>query len=420
MDLESGLAIADTVRSLVSSDVLRENLVALIGSSPEFASLSAAEKQALLKSVGTAINLGLLKLALGIVSSSLHLPGLSTQIIGGLTGAPPISELTAATPAKLLNQALDNPIAQLSLKQSLLEELVKLTNVSSDAAAAVIQKAVNPLLLDSSPSTISEFTADLEKSLNDQGVQADISKELAVTAAIQLQREVTIPLLDRSFVSAQIDKAQVLLKQGAGEITSEENQKLQDQLSKVKGSDLESNRQFADTIQKGLIDDGVEKSRAGELSTLATRLVVAPTPIPTSPLNQLNPSKLLSPAALSESLTASIVDKFKPITGELSARETADRTTSLLIGSNSTSIRTLLNDQVRNLKNEGNDNSVTQFFNQADTIQPTLPLYALTGAVTQVVKKSVGHYMDPQSKEGLMTQNMLKSRYVKPELEFTV
>jgi hypothetical protein len=343
---------------------------------------------------------------------------LSAQILGNLPGAPSIDKLSPSTQGAKINAALDNPIAQIFLKTDLINQLVKELGVSQEQAGSFVSNALNPILLKTNFNSVEDFAAAVAQGLKDQGLSGSLSLSLAGTAAANLNSEIAIPTLDRTLTNANFDNAAAAIQSNSRISVSDRNT-LQAAFDKVTSQNPSTAREFLTSFRTELTVQGLDQTQASQQAILITRALhpaVASTAA-TSPLLQSGSSTLLKPPDLAETLTADVVDKFTPALGELRARLLADKVNNQLISSNS--ISSDFKQELKKLTDAGKSKEVSEFYANANVTKPSVPLYALKNAISQIIQDENITYMDPAKQSDVMNYGALKS-LKKPPLDINV
>lgn len=218
-DITSSLSFSTTVRDLIASGFVQENVGRLVASDPELASLTATQKQDLVASLSAVLNISLAIVALSQISLSLGTPGLIPQLLANI---PAFSFSANGVPSGSLAAVLVNPLAQLFLKANLVAILaqqqalpaganltgsetqqVKKVGSHLDRLTTIVQminQAVNNVISKEDQLTSEEdLRSAFRTAFSQQGFTGTTLTTLTESAVSLIKSENALPSLDTTF-----------------------------------------------------------------------------------------------------------------------------------------------------------------------------------------------------------------------------
>lgn len=395
--IDSALAFAANVRSLVASGDIEGLLTRLILTDPNLSSLSLIQKQELIEPLANLIKLGLLQVALSQVGLSAGAPGLAGQVIGNLAGAPAV---VAPSPQEKLRAAITDPFRQIVFKND-----ISLALGGGDQINAIINRALSRVFTQGNFATEEDFTNAVKQALLDEGLTQAQADKAARVVQDALDNQELMTTLDKAF------SAGVLL----GAVTSASNGTTPADVSvqfpagspnrlaldKVLREDInqptyaaaaiaalsannETVRDFRDRYISELTSRGVSISEA---QAAANRFVALfKTPASTDPLIATGYQRILPVPQLVDTLTAHVVARVSPEVGPTVAVKKAQQTSRVTVG--------LLQD-LNTQTHIANDNDKT--FNKAAAAitVPQVALFALRNEIAARITNPVPFNADP-------------------------
>lgn len=414
LEIDRAIAFSGGIRNLVNSDVVNEIVKQIIFNAPELSDLSSSQKQELIDPLSAIIKQGLLQVGLNQISVALGAPGLPAQVLGNVTGVPPLSQTFDASNAVSLATTLENPFSVVGLKEKLSLELVK-TGISKTQADILLNPAVNVALsntLSKSTADISEeaFSRELASALAGKGVSPATMGTLVQAASQYLKTErpyfigpFSSGILNELF-SGRVDPARIEESFPSGTVRRNAlNAFIRNELFRPQVADAVRAaigqpalliRDFRDNFNSELLARGVTAGEANRISNNATQ-IFAPEPS-TETLLETQPQTLLRPPALVEAITGRLEASASTL-GESRVPEIQQQVSRLIVG-----IISDYNEQLRILRESNQEKAIQRFYENLDRSSVVnYPKIALEISIDRLVQK----YMQPAARDNLTTNN---------------
>ena len=423
--LDRANAFAESIRRVLSSDLIEQNINRLLLQNPELASLTLGEKEELTQALSGTLAIGLAQLALSQIALSLGVPGLIGQILGSLPGAPDATTLFSLSDAGKLNAVLQDPFKQLQIKNEVSAFL---------AEQGIVGKVLDNVFTGSTFSTNVEFIQAVETELIAQGVDPALASAAAQAAGNFVAAEVALPFLDHAFTPRVLEVVldrilnppaipappvpvppadavadfpagtvnRLVLDQILREDLSNRAEILDAIRSTLNRRDLITVRDFRDEFIVQLVNNGVALDEATPIADNFSRLF---TPTPSeNPLIAVPPRVILSPPEIIDELSTYIVDRLTPETGVFQARVEAERSSRLVAN-----LRSDIAEDLRVLREQSQDTVVAHIFDRFPVFStPSVPSFVLRDNVDRIIAIEVTNYMNPIAQDSLRTQDINK------------
>lgn len=297
-EIASGVAFSQTIVDFVNKNSAQPFVEQLVSS------LGVDEKDNLVEFVTGQVNAYLLETALFVGALSLGSPGLVAQVNGNVSGILAPQNLSSG-------QVLNNNFSTLFLKSALSNALAD-TGVSKEKAAVIINRAVNQAREEGE---IKE--SKILAALQDQGIANEAAQQIAARAIQIVQGEETAQIIQN------------------GDLLDE--QKIKDQLVRYGVPSQVAEQVITNIFKEGFytnafelqyaLEKGLEKAGQTESFTVSSQTVSALNiSILSSPLENPQPSSLLSLELLREGIHTSTYRSAVETLGAVSARVLADET----------------------------------------------------------------------------------------------
>lgn len=432
-DITNALTFSRTIRNLITSNTIGQSVAQFLNQNPALASLTAAQKSDLAAQVTAALNLAFLQIALTQIAFAAKLPGLVAQILGNVRSFPPFAELFAPTDANQISKVIGNPLSLAALQESLITSLKLKANLTLSDASVTIAKVISTLQQKATFSSEEDLRTTIKKSLQDAGINADIVDKLAEEAVQFVRTENALPNLNAAFnpqplqsvltaVARATPSTPITSVIGANPALATEfpigspvrnaleelitssrtNPVVQQALTSSLATPFESNREFRETLINKLAAAGIENTQAQHIASLAIKALAPQLPVNASPLQQPVPlqtpetTQALPLPLLGEEISKLLVGPLTSAVGESRARETA-----LKVINEASNLLNDYNVQILQARQDQRDDLVRYLENNANALQPSLPLTALNITIGQLIQNMVSSWMDPTAQQTL-------------------
>lgn len=431
-DSISALAFAKSIRNLINSNAVEEQIQAVVANTPSSANLSGDQQKVLVDQLTAVQKLALLRLGISQIDIAFKTPGLGAQLFGNALkntpGLPPVADLLQEQPGEQLNQVLQNPFSQILLATNLAASL----QVGSPNAGAIagspsntpaqgaqqtqpegqlaINQAINQVALRGAIQPVQneqELQAQFLNAFSNTGFPIPIAAELAQTATTQVKTEAAIPFLGLAYTPAQLRKAlNAAPNFSISTLDTADNEKVKLALATISHQGETAFASYSDLhtrLVKELILLEVSRSSAQILANQAilffkpkaeiggSRATGTAAAALTAHMNEQGKQAftLLPPEILAEQLHALIEAELVPATGKPSAKAIADQFTPAIIGTNS--VQTQLGTQLNVLKGIDDKGVLDDLGKQIRMLgSPNVPLYIIKDRIDQAVRFEAG------------------------------
>jgi hypothetical protein len=413
-----GATFSDIVAQFVKSDALRQTAEEFVNK--EFAGkFDAQQQQQFTDQLTAGLRLSFLERALIVQAQSLGLPGLPQQILGNTAGAPEAA--TAAAGDLTTQDVVNNPLSLAFIKTQLSGSLVQQQGVPQSDAQAQVNLAVNQAIVQAATDQSGDIDqADLRskliKTLSAALIPQATAEQLANQTIQLLQREQqATPALNPAVLNQdRLEDTVAASIQGIAKPVAERI--AQEAVSQtLQHGQFTNDQEFSILLGQELSKAGLAVNAAEEV---ARKAIILPTQtdINGNPMAYLGTNVVLRPEIIGEQLNELVQGTLRRELGDDQARIIADKVVSSLVGSDPSSLLSLLDSQIKVIKNQNVAETSHELASNFRTfVRPSIELYAFEEKLINPAYNLIYSMMT-----GLMYNGEPEPKYFSKGVEFLV